>query len=124
METLARVLVDTGVFSLDREFYYKIPDSEKGTLKAGCIVTVPFGRGKKTGIVIGFTDEETDYELKYISAVKKGEPAADDKAIELAHFMQKMYIAPFFDCLKLLCPPGTFGKEDKKVRLIDGDQRM
>ena len=121
LETLARVLVDTGVFSLDREFYYKIPDSDKGTLKAGCIVTVPFGRGKKTGIVIGFTDEETDYELKYISAVKKGEPAADDKAIELAHFMQKMYIAPFFDCLKLLCPPGTFGKEDKKVRLINAD---
>lgn len=121
LETLARVLVDTGVFSLDREFYYKIPDSEKGTLKAGCIVTVPFGRGKKTGIVIGFTDEETDYELKYISAVKKGEPAADDKAIELAHFMQKMYIAPFFDCLKLLCPPGTFGKEDKKVLLINAD---
>ena len=116
-EALARVLVDTGVFSLDREFYYKIPESEKGKLGVGHAVKVPFGHGKKSGIVIGFADEETEYELKEISAVKKGGPVADEKAIELAFFMQKMYIAPFFDCLKLLCPPGTFGKEDKRVRL-------
>lgn len=117
LEALARVLVDTGVFSLDREFFYKIPDSMRESLKTGCIVSVPFGHGKKTGIVIGFTDEETDYELKYISSVK-GEPAVDEAAIELAHFMQKMYIASFFDCLRLLCPPGTFGREDKRVRLL------
>lgn len=120
VDTLARVMVDTGVFSLDREFYYKIPESAAGDIEAGCAVTVPFGHGKKSGIIVGFADEDTNYELKEISAVKKGGPVADEKAIELAFYMQKRYISPFFDCLRLLCPPGTFGKEDKRVRLSDG----
>ncbi|MDO5478747.1 MAG: primosomal protein N', partial [Clostridia bacterium] len=42
-----------------------------------------------------------------------------EKEIELAEYMQKMYIASFHECLKLMCPPGTFSKEDVIVRMTD-----
>lgn len=118
METLARIFVDSGVISLDREFYYKIPKSIKDNIKTGQAVIVPFGHGRKTGIVIGFTAKATDYELKEILKIKSYEPLVGEKEIELAFYMQKMYVAPFFDCLKLLCPPGTFGTADKKITLL------
>lgn len=118
METLARIFVDSKVMSLDREFYYKIPESISGKVQTGQTVLVPFGHGRKTGIVVGFTNDETDYELKEIIKIKSEEPIVGEKEIELAFYMQKMYIAPFFDCLKLLCSPGTFGTADKKIRLL------
>lgn len=124
METLARVLVDTGVFSLDKEFFYAIPDSLAFTLKVGHAVEVPFGHGTKTGIVTGFTDETAEYELKSIKNIKFAEPLVDEKNIELASFMQRQYIASLYECLRLMCPPGVFGSSDQKIRLLKDDVKM
>lgn len=119
MEILARVMIDSGVSSLDREFFYKIPDELAGKIMIGHEVCVPFGHGRKTGIVIGFTDEKTEYELKSIISVKGEKPIVTEREIELAYFMKKMYLAPFFECIKLLCPPGSFAGPAKKVGVLE-----
>lgn len=124
METLARIFIDSGVISLDREFYYKIPKSIACNIKIGQTVIVPFGHGRKTGIVVGFTTDAKGYELKEILKIKSDEPLVGEKEIELAFYMQRMYVAPFFDCLKLLCPPGTFGTADKKITLIKTQEEI
>lgn len=112
MRTLARVLVDSGALSLDREFYYTVPERFLPQLKQGSVVEVPFGHGKRVGLVLGFTSEQTDYELKDIYAVKSAEPLVGEKEIELAMYMQKRYIASLYECIKLLCPPGVLGKNE------------
>lgn len=122
MELLARIMIESGVSSLDREFFYKIPDELAGKIDVGHMVSVPFGHGKKNGLVIGFTNEKTDYELKDIYSLKSGNPIISSKEIELAFYMQKMYIASFFDCVRLLCPPGFFAKSDKKIVLLPFDE--
>ncbi len=116
-EVLAKVSVDTGLMSLDKSFDYKIPEELKGILRIGHAVSVPFGKTKKNGIVIGFSDEKSQYRLRNILEINGNEPVIGEKEIELAAYMQKMYVASFHDCLKLMCPPGTFSREDVIIRM-------
>ncbi len=116
-EILARVSVDTGLMSLDKVFDYKIPDELKEILKIGHAVSVPFGGTRKNGIVVGFTDEKSEYRLKSIIKITDNNPVIGGNEIRLASFMQKRYVASFHDCLKLMCPPGTFSREEVLVRL-------
>lgn len=118
-EVLAKVSVDTGLMSLDKVFDYRIPDELNGVLRVGHAVLVPFGRTKKNGIVIGMSNERSEYSLKSILKIVYETPVVGEKEIELAEYMQKMYIASFHECLKLMCPPGTFSKEDVIVRMTD-----
>ncbi len=117
VELLARVSVDTGLMSLDKVFDYKIPDELKSTIKIGHSVSVPFGKTKKSGIVVGFTEEESEYRLKNIIKITNEKPVIGEKEIKLATYMQKRYVASFHECLKLMCPPGTFSKEDIVLRI-------
>lgn len=122
MEKLAKVCVDTGLMSLDRTFDYIIPDAWKETLCIGHPVEVPFGGSRKHGIVVGFTEEASPYRLKTILRVTHPAPVLGQTEIELAGYMQKMYVASFYDCLKLMCPPGLFGKADKRVILTEPEE--
>ncbi len=114
---LAKVCVDTGLMSLDKEFDYRIPESLQEKVRIGHMVEVPFGRSRKNGIVVGFSNELSDYALKDILRLVNSEPVIGPTEIELAGYMQKMYVASFYDCLKLLCPPGILSRPDKRVVL-------
>ncbi|MBQ2942868.1 MAG: primosomal protein N' [Clostridia bacterium] len=118
-EVLAKVSVDTGLMSLDKTFDYKIPEELKGILRVGHTVSVPFGGTKKDGIVIGISNEKSEYKLKSILKITNENPVVGEKEIHLAAYMQKMYVASFHECLKLMCPPGTFSKEDIAVRITE-----
>ncbi len=117
MSKLARVCVEGGPITLDREFYYSLPKDIADRAKIGQAVTVPFGKLKKTGIIIGFTEEETQYKIKDIIKINNLWPVVGPTEIELAGYMQKRYVASFYDCLKLMCPPNFFGKSDVKIKL-------
>ena len=123
-EILARVSVDTGLMSLDKVFDYKIPEELKGSLKIGHAVSVPFGGTRKNGIVVGFTDNESEYRLKSILKVTDEETVIGENEIRLASFMQKRYVASFHDCLKLMCPPGTFSREEILVHINTGNENI
>lgn len=114
---LAKVCVDTGLMSLDKEFDYRIPAALEEDLQIGHMVEVPFGGSRKNGIVVGISDETSEYALKDIFRITNPEPVIGPTEIELAGYMQKMYVASFYDCLKLLCPPGILSKPDKRVFL-------
>ena len=118
-EILAKVSVDLPIMSLDRVFDYKIPEKLSETLKTGHIVEIPFGRIKKKGIVVGFADEQSEYSLKYISGIVDEIPEIGNKEIELAAYMQKRYVASFHECLKLMCPPGIFSRDEVIVRITN-----
>ncbi len=107
---LAKVSVDTGLKSLDKPFDYLIPEGMD--LSLGHLVKVPFGRGMKKGIVVGFSGEESPFRLKEIAEIIEKEPVVSESDIKIAAYMQKIYVAPFCDCLKLMCPPFTFSKEE------------
>lgn len=129
---LVKVSVDTGLKSLDKPFDYLFPERLKGKLSLGHLVEVPFGRGIKKGIVTGFSNEDSPFRLKEISGIIGDKPVVSERDIELAAYMQKLYVAPFCDCLKLMCPPYTFSKEEdevstlqrKYVRLIKSEEEF
>ena len=118
-EILAKVSVDTGLMSLDKVFDYKIPSELIGVLKVGHSVKVPFGGTKKNGIVTEIGEGKSEYRLKNILEITSEETFLGEKEIELATYMQKMYVAPFHECLKLMCPPGTFSKDGAVIRLTE-----
>ncbi len=112
---LVKVSVDTGLKSLDKPFDYLFPKEIKEKLSLGHLVEVPFGRGKKKGIVVGFSNEDSPFTLKEISRIIGDEPVVTEDDIKVAAYMRNIYVAPFCDCLKLMCPPYTFMKEEERV---------
>ncbi len=112
---LVKVSVDTGVKSLDKPFDYLFPKEKGESLSLGHLVEVPFGRGRKKGIVVGFSNEDSPFNLKEISGIIGDEPVVTEDDIALAAYMRKIYVAPFCDCLKLMCPPYIFMKEEERV---------
>ncbi|MDP4134140.1 MAG: primosomal protein N', partial [Bacillota bacterium] len=124
MEILAKVCVDTGLMSLDKLYDYRIPYELTGILKIGHMVEVPFGKSRKAGIVVGFSEEASEFKLKAITKITDPLPVVGALDIELAGYMQRMYVASFYDCLKLLCPPGCFYKSDKRVILSGSEESI
>lgn len=102
---VATVAVENAIYHFDHLFSYRIPQGM--TVRAGCRVAVPFGRGnaKRQGIVFGFSKEETD-DLKTISEVLDAEPVLNDEALQMCAFMKSRFYCTYYDAVKAILPAG------------------
>lgn len=105
----AKVAVEKTVYSFDRLFDYGIPESMK-TIKPGCRVLVPFGRGSKPrqGIVMssGFLNEAEVVELKSIIRVLDKEPVMTEEMLKTAEFIKERCFCTYYDAVKAMLPAG------------------
>ena len=107
----AEVIINSNAIALNKVFDYIVPIGMENTIKIGSRIFVPFGRGKKLedGFVINLK-EKSEFANKEIAKIEEENSISEDK-ITLAKLMARKYFCNVSDCIKLMLPPGTGGKE-------------
>ena len=107
---VAEVIINSIAKDLNKEFHYIIPKELEEKIRIGTRVLVPFSRVKtlEEGFVTGIL-EESSFAKKEIAQIE-GEPLTEEN-ISLAKLMAKRYFCNVSDCIKLMLPPGTLGKQ-------------
>ncbi|MGD1039675.1 MAG: primosomal protein N' [Dehalococcoidales bacterium] len=85
-------------------FSYSIPSEL--TVDAGQAVYVPFGQKTVQGIVMELADVPAFEPTRDITGVIESEPLLSLRQILLAKWLSDYYLAPLFDALALMLPPG------------------
>ena len=102
----AEVAVNS-TFPSRQTFSYSVPDGIDA--RPGHAAYVPFGRRTLQGIIVEVHDEPVFSEPEKIRPLRSliGEaPLLDEDRVELAKWIADYYIAPIFDAVALLLPPG------------------
>lgn len=112
--TIAKVIVDISTSAVDKIFDYLIPPEM--TLLIGDRVNVPFGNKTIEGYVIDIVAQnESKYQLKYISERLDAEPIITTEMLELMHYMRTAFYLRYVDCLRLFLPSKLRGGKIKEL---------
>jgi primosomal protein N' (replication factor Y) len=87
-----------------RSFCYSIPPELN--IGIGQAVWVPFGSKTLQGIVVGLSDYPSFEATKEIESIITSFPLLSSVQIEVALWLSKHYLAPLFDSVDLMLPPG------------------
>ncbi len=85
-------------------FCYAIPPGLD--INVGQAVWVPFGSRVVQGIVLELSEKPAVEETREIAGIITDLPPLSRTQLELAHWISEHYIAPPFDALSLMLPPG------------------
>ncbi|MCH8847567.1 MAG: primosomal protein N' [Chloroflexi bacterium] len=86
-------------------------------LRPGHLVRVPFGSRSVHGVVLRLTGElRVDY-VKPVRALVHAEPLLTAAQLALAEWIAGYYVAPAFDAIAPMLPPGYRGRSRPAVRL-------
>jgi primosomal protein N' (replication factor Y) len=102
----AEVAVNS-TFPHRQTFSYSVPDTIDAL--AGHAVYVPFGRLTLQGVIVETHTTPVFSEPEKIRAVRSiigARPLLDADRVALAHWISKYYLAPIFDAVALMLPPG------------------
>jgi primosomal protein N' (replication factor Y) (superfamily II helicase) len=89
---------------LRQTFTYRIPDGLPIT--AGQAVYVPFGSRTLQGIVVDLREQSEFAQTRDIADIIDPRPLLTPEHLELARWLSDYYLAPLFDCISLMLPPG------------------
>ena len=108
---IAEIIINSNARALNRIFDYIVPKDMEKDIKVGARVFVPFGNGKKIedGFIINLK-EASEFANKEIAKLEVSESLTENN-ITLAKLMSRKYFCNISDCIKLMLPPGTGGKE-------------
>ncbi|MBN1557360.1 MAG: primosomal protein N' [Lentisphaerae bacterium] len=112
MPAIAKVTVDRGG---DKTFDYRIPAELAGAVRVGSRVTVPFGRARRTGYVVGLADRSERGDLKAVAALADREPFVGEGILKLARWMADYYGAPLERAVRTVLP-GVVRRRGKQYR--------
>jgi len=111
-------------------FSYAIPP--KFNIKSGQAVWVPFGARITQGIVIRVSDQPSIAVMKEISGIITSTPLLSSVQTKLGQWISNYYIAPIFDSMALMFPPGFNRKlstyfqitnEEKSISRLTPEQK-
>src|SRR5260370_31719509 len=84
-------------------FTYAVPESLRGTLQPGNRVLVPFRKKAMVGVVAEFVERApARTRVREITRVLDLVPALTPKLIELAHWIERYYLAPIGERLRAI----------------------
>lgn len=94
-----------------KTFTYLVPFAITHRIQTGSLVKVPFGRSVLEGVVVSVSShlapELTPASLKAILSLVKNRPNStiSPTLLDLSRKIAQYYVAPWGQCLRLLCPP-------------------
>jgi len=97
-------------------FTYSVPESLAGQLAPGHVVWVPFGRRRLQGVVVALRDNSPVDRTRDIAELVGEQPMLLEEQMALARWLSLHYLAPFFECLRAMMPPGALSKAVKRYR--------
>ena len=111
-----KVWVDSGVFHLDSEFEYSIPENLDDSVTIGVRVVVPFGGRECEAIVINRCVPTQAGPLKQILKVLSPHSVATTDSLTLIAHVAKRWCAHPYDVIRSAIPPrvATVDKEWKR----------
>lgn len=102
---IARVLVDTGVFHLDQEFDFLVPEEFSEIAKPGVSVRVPFNGRKCDGFVVGRANSSAHVgRMQYIDKVNNEKALLTSPILTLSRVIAKKYAGNIMDVLRFAIP--------------------
>lgn len=116
----AEVAVNSGV-PHHQAFSYAIPDGM--AVRPGSAVYVPFGRRTLQGIVVSLGDLPAYGDVaavRPIAGLIEERPLLSEAHIALARWISDYYLAPLFDAVSLMLPPGFERRPLTLLRSSDG----
>lgn len=107
-QIIAEIVIDGAVGSFDKKYTYLVPKVLSDTAKAGCRVTVPFGKGnmKKQGIILKLFNGESNSKMKEILSLIDDEPILSDEMLKMAQWMKDNIFCTYFDAIHSMLPTG------------------
>jgi len=99
----AEVAVNSAIPSR-QTFTYHIPEGMG--VAVGHAVYVPFGRRTLQGIVLALSETSQIEQTRDIESLIDHEPLLGPHQVALAYWLADYYLAPLFDCVSLMLPPG------------------
>ena len=107
MYRIARVAVENTIYHFDREFSYLIP-AAMTSLKPGCRVAVPFGRGntRRQGMVLSVDTADDAGTLKEIVELLDEQPVLSEEMLRMCAFMKQHFFCTYYDAVKSMLPAG------------------
>jgi primosomal protein N' (replication factor Y) len=100
-------------------FHYHLPPELHGQVRAGHLVTAPFGNRRVQGVVVDTPARAEVPETRPIEALLDPEPVLTPAQLALAGWMAQEYRAPLIECLTLMLPPGLSQLADSLYTLQD-----
>lgn len=107
LKTVARVVIDSNLPQLDREFEYSIPEELRSLIQLGQELVVPFGKAKtpQVGYVVGLEDSaQFAGELGEIAAIRHPDPILFPSTWALLQKLAKRQSCTVAELLRLALP--------------------
>ena len=102
---VARVLVDTGVFHLDQEFDFLVPEELSELATPGVSVRVPFNGRKCDGFIVGRANSSAHVgRMQYIEKVNNEAPLLTASILNLSRAVARKYASNIMDVLRFAIP--------------------
>lgn len=122
----AQVVVDIAVADLNQSFYYAIPEKYRELLRLGQVVTIPFGRQRRKGFIVGFAKQPAlDLnKIRPIIKLERSEALFDQNMLRLLRWMASYYKSFLINTIKTALPAGLIeGKvSTKKINYVKLNQ--
>ena len=105
---LAKVAVESAVFSVDKPYDYLVPKDLESQVFAGQRVIVPFGGGnrKTKGFILKLLYAQERGKEKYISHAFDDSVSLSEEDMAIALWMRQRYFCTLFEAASALLPPG------------------
>jgi primosomal protein N' (replication factor Y) len=114
----ADVVVDVPTGRLGDTFTYAVPSTMD--VRTGHLVTVPFGPRTVHGVVTQLSDSTSAPYTKPILGLVLPDPVIEPWQLELARWVSSYYMAPFFEAMAPMLPPGFRSRTQTTIRLVKG----
>ena len=102
---IARVWVDSGVFHLDSQYDYLVPDNLSALVGTGVRVQVPFHGREVEALVLSRQSNSELANLKAISKVLSPKSVATEESLDLISAVSSRWAAHPYDILRSAIPP-------------------
>ncbi len=111
------LVVDIAVgVSVNKTFYYRVPEELQGRLAPGSRVLVPFGSRRIAGTVIGFPDDAEVSGLK--SVIEIIESPLPPDLLALSRWMSDYYLYPLGQTIEAVVPKAVSRAKPKKKMFL------
>ena len=113
------VRVAVNVPSMAGVFDYAVPELLAGQVRAGSLVTAPFGKQTVQGVVVGLVEQPSVEGTKELASVIDPQPVMTEAQIQLAQWLSKSTLATLAAVIGLFLPPGLGQEVDTEYSVAD-----
>ena len=104
MPQIAKVAVAAATYAIDKPYDYLVPQG--ADMAVGMRVLVPFGHGRRIGLVVELAEQAAHAALKPIAAPLEEEPVLTEEGLFLLRWLRENTFCTWFDALSVLIPAG------------------